>query len=133
MTQDEARRSVVQFWMRKADDALASARSEFSAGRTDFAVNRSYYACFYAASAYLLMLGKKFVKHSGVRGAIHQDLVKSGALDVKWGRAFDHLFENRQAGDYLVLYEFEKAQVAEMLEQAEGFVDEIKKLSDKML
>jgi uncharacterized protein (UPF0332 family) len=63
MTQDEARRSVVQYWMRKADDALASAHSEFSAGRTDFAVNRSYYACFYAASAYLLMFGKKFVKH----------------------------------------------------------------------
>ncbi len=43
MTQDEARRSVVQYWMRKADDALASARSEFSAGRMDFAVNRAYY------------------------------------------------------------------------------------------
>ena len=35
MTQEETRRSVVQYWMRKADDALASARSEFSAGRTD--------------------------------------------------------------------------------------------------
>ena len=31
-------------------------------------------------------------------------------------------------GDYLALYEFEKAQVAEMLEQAVGFVGEIKKL-----
>ncbi|MCR4301673.1 MAG: HEPN domain-containing protein [Sulfuricaulis sp.] len=131
MIQNEARSSVVQYWMRKADDSLASARSEFSAGRLDFAVNRSYYACFYAASAYLLMLGKKFVKHSGVRGAIHQDLVRSGTLDAKWGKAFDHLFENRQAGDYLVLYEFEKAQVAEMLEQAEGFIGEIKKLLDK--
>ena len=128
MTQDEARRSVVHYWMRKADDALASARSEFSAGRIDFAVNRSYYACFYAASAYLLILGKRFVKHSGVRGAIHQELVKSGALDAKWGRAFDHLFESRQASDYLELYEHEKAQVTELLEQAEGFVGEIKKL-----
>lgn len=133
MTQDEARRSVVQYWMRKADDALVSARSEFSAGRMDFAVNRAYYACFYAASAYLLMLGKKFVKHSGVRGAIHQDLVKSGALDAKWGKAFDRLFENRQAGDYLALYEFEKVQVAEMLEQAEGFAGEIERLLGKKL
>src|SRR4030067_1720428 len=128
MTQEEARRSVVQYWMRKADDALISARSELSAGRRDSAVKRAYYACFYAASAYLLMLGKKFVKHSGVRGAIHQDLVKSGTLDAKWGKAFDHLFEDRQAGDYLALYEFEKAQVAEMVEQDEGFVGEIKKL-----
>ncbi len=133
MTQDEARHSIVLHWMHKADDALLSAHSEFSAERMDFAVNRAYYACFYAASAYLLILGKKFVKHSGVRGAIHQDLVKAGTLDVKWGKIFDHLFENRQAGDYLALYEFENAQVVEMLEQAEGFVSEIKKLLGKQV
>jgi len=43
------------------------------------------------------------------------------------------LFENRQAGDYLALYEFENAQVAEMLEQAEGFVAEIERLLSKKL
>jgi len=80
MTREEARQAVIAHWIRKADSALASARSEFAAKRLDFAVNRIYYACFYAASAVLLKHGKKFVKHSGVRGAVHQDLVKPGLL-----------------------------------------------------
>lgn len=128
MTREEVRRSVVEYWSRKADAALASARSEYAAGRLDFAVNRIYYACFYAASAVLLKHGKKFVKHSGVRGAIHQELVKPGLLDVKWGKIYDQIFESRQSGDYLELYEFEQAQVSELLTQAEGFVAEMRRL-----
>jgi len=128
MTKEEARQAVIAYWARKADTALASARSELTAKRLDFAVNRIYYACFYAASAVLLKSGKKFVKHSGLRGAVHQDLVKSGMLDAKWGRIYDQIFESRQSGDYLELYEFEDAQVAEMLTQAEEFIKEMKRL-----
>jgi uncharacterized protein (UPF0332 family) len=128
MTSEAARRAVIEYWLRKADVSLESARSEYAAGRLDFSVNRIYYACFYAASAVLLGQGKKFVKHSGVRGAVHQDLVKPGLLDVKWGKIYDQIFENRQSGDYLELYEFENAQVSELLKQAEGFVGEMRRL-----
>ncbi len=128
MTKEEARQAVAAYWVRKADSAVASARSELTAKRLDFAVNRIYYACFYAASAVLLKSGKKFVKHSGLRGAVHQDLVKPGMLDASWGRVYDRIFESRQSGDYLELYEFEEAQVTEMLAQAEGFIREMKRL-----
>jgi uncharacterized protein (UPF0332 family) len=67
VTEAEARRHAVQFWLAKAREALASARSELSADRTDFALNRCYYAVFYAASAVLLSRGHQFTKHSGVR------------------------------------------------------------------
>lgn len=128
MTRDEARQSIVLYWIRKADAALASARSELAAGRLDFAVNRIYYACFYAASAVLLGAGQKFVKHSGVRGALHQSLVKSGKISAAWGKVYDRVFEGRQSADYLELAEFERDQVAEMLREAEGFVSEMKRL-----
>ncbi|OGA45733.1 MAG: hypothetical protein A3F74_08245 [Betaproteobacteria bacterium RIFCSPLOWO2_12_FULL_62_58] len=74
--------------MDRTDSALASAASELAARRYDFAANRAYYACFYAASAVLLVAGRKFTKHSGVRGAVHQELVKPGLLDATWGRAY---------------------------------------------
>ena len=128
MTKEEARQAVVEYWLRKADSALASVQSELAVKRLDFAVNRIYYASFYAASAVLLKSGKKFVKHSGLRGAVHQDLVKPGMLDAKWGRIYDQIFESRQSGDYLELYEFEAVQVIEMLTQAEGFIKEMKRL-----
>lgn len=73
MTEDVARRAVAEYWMGRADAALLSAASELAARRFDFAANRAYYASFYAASAVLLVAGRKFVKHSGVRGAVHQE------------------------------------------------------------
>lgn len=103
MTENEARQEIIDYWMRKAVEALESARSGMRAERLDFAINRAYYSCFYAASAVLLKMGKKFVKHSGLRGAVHKDLVKSELLDSRWGKVFDRAFENRQSAGYVVL------------------------------
>ncbi len=131
MTNETARGEVVQYWLRKADAALESAHAEFQARRNDFAVNRLYYACFYAASAVLLAAGKTFVKHAGLRGAVHQDLVKTDKLAVRWGKVFDRIFESRQSADYVELHEFDAAQLVEMIAEAEGFVAEMKRLLSK--
>lgn len=128
MTDDLARRTVAEYWMEKANAALASARSEMNAGRYDFAANRVYYACFYSASAVLLEEGQRFRKHAGVRGAVHQFLVKSGRLDAQWGRIYDRVFESRQLADYLELVEFEEHRIRDLLSQSEGFVAEMKQL-----
>jgi uncharacterized protein (UPF0332 family) len=80
MTEEEAQREVVRYWLGQARHALAPARSEAAAARFSFAVNRAYYACFYAGSAVLLSEGRKFVKHSGVRAASHRHSVKTGRI-----------------------------------------------------
>lgn len=108
--------------MRKSADALESARSELRAGRYDFAVNRSYYAAFYAASAVLLVRGRHFVKHTGVRAAIHQALVKPGLLDRRSGRIYERLFDARQRADYLALTETQSEEAASMAAEAGEFV-----------
>ena len=128
MTKDEARRAIVQYWMTKAETALSSAHSEYAAKRYDFAVNRAYYACFYSASAVLLQLGQQFVKHAGVRAAVHRNFVKTGKIDPQWGKAYDRIFENRQSADYLELHEFKDAEVATLLDEAEAFTKEMKRL-----
>lgn len=102
--------AVAGYWLEKAADSLASAESEFAARRFAFAMNRAYYACFYAASAILLRLGHRFSKHSGVRSAVHQKLVKTGLITPDLGKIYDRLFENRQEGDYLEMVHFEEEQ-----------------------
>lgn len=87
-----------------------------------FAVNRAYYACFYSASAVLLSSGERFVKHSGVRAAVHRSLVKTGRLQVEMGRHYDLVFLNRQRGDYQEMVEFSLDEVDELLEQSRRFV-----------
>jgi uncharacterized protein (UPF0332 family) len=129
MTDEEARRVVVRYWLDQAREALASARSEHAAGRGNFAVNRAYYACFYGASAALLGRGRKFVKHSGVRAALHRDLVKPGRIDAEWGRFYDLLFRRRGEADYIALTMFDDAETLELIEKAEGFVAEMERLA----
>jgi uncharacterized protein (UPF0332 family) len=123
VTKDEATDRVASYWMEKAQEALASARDEIDAGRLSFAVNRCYYSAFYAASAVLLTRGHRFSKHSGVRGAVHRHLVKTGSLSAKWGRFYDRLFQDRQQGDYIEFVSFERRDVLTTLEQARQLVE----------
>lgn len=80
MNRSEGLAEIVSYWLDKAKESLLSAQDELSAGRLPFAVNRIYYACFYAVSAALLTENLKFKKHSGVRASFHQYLVKTGKV-----------------------------------------------------
>ena len=128
MTPDEARHGAVEYLMQNAEDCLASARSELAAGRGRFAMNRAYYACFYAASAVLLAEGRHFVKHAGVRSAVHQHLVQPGKLHVEMGRFYDQVFAARHRADYGTFVEFDDAAVRDRIDTAERFVETSRQL-----
>lgn len=128
MTPDPQTDDVINYLLQKADQALESAQSEFQAKRFDFAVNRAYYACFYSASAIMLQRGKQFVKHAGLRSAIHKDLVKPGYLAPHWGKVFDRAFETRQEADYLILFSFPPEQVESIIQDSVGFVQAMREL-----
>ena len=83
MSREENLKELLRYWFEKADEALDAASDEMNAGRLSFSVNRIYYACFYAVSAVLLRKDLRFKKHSGVRAAFHQHLIKSGMIDDK--------------------------------------------------
>ena len=53
MSVQEHRRNLVQYWLQKANESVASAKSEIEAGRLSFTVNRLYYALFYAVTGAL--------------------------------------------------------------------------------
>ena len=128
MNRERLQQEVIAYWRKMAWEALASAKSELGANRLGFAINRAYYACFYIASAVLLQDQQKFVKHSGLRAAVHRHLVKEGRLDAKWGKIYDQLFESRQEADYQELAQLEPEEAAELNRQAEAFVAEMEKL-----
>jgi uncharacterized protein (UPF0332 family) len=123
-----SKKVIITYWLEMAEQSLQSAASELESGRYHFAVNRLYYAYFYSASAVLLQSGHRFTKHSGVRGALHSHLVKTGKLDKEWGKFFDIVFENRQRGDYTEFITFEKEQVRYLLEKSKSFVQELQRL-----
>lgn len=128
MTADEQRAEVVRYWWSKAEESLASARRELEAESFAYAVNRLYYAAFYGVSAALLERQITSKKHSGVRAAFHQEFVKTGLLNVAWGKLYDQLFEDRQEGDYVALVSFEPAYVTYQQERCMQFLVELRPL-----
>lgn len=128
MTENEAQKVLIGLWLEKADESLASAELELNAGHTNFAVNRLYYACFYAVMALLLCDGKQFAKHSAVKSEFVRTYIKPGQVDAKWNKFYQKLFDDRQEGDYIPTAMFEASEVSTRLQQAREFIDLIRGL-----
>lgn len=90
-----------------------------SAESLSFAINRAYYAVFYAVSALLLEEGHRFQKHSGVRAAFNQHFIKTQRLNRKGGDLYNRLFRDRQEGDYIEFTKFDAQYVADQIKGCE--------------
>lgn len=103
MTKNDPRVKAVRHWWKMAEEAFQSARIAYGAGHLHSAMNRAYYAVFYATTAALVERGLHFKRHGGVRSAFHRELVKPGLLPAEMGAVYDRLFQDRQHGDYMAL------------------------------
>ena len=72
-----SRQVIIDYWIEKAEEDLASARDNSAAGRFQNAVRDAYFACFHAFSSVLLNSGKTFKKHKEVRSVLHRDYVRT--------------------------------------------------------
>lgn len=126
MSSQQRHAVVVRHWWSKAEESLQSAEREMYAGSLAFAMNRIYYAAFYAVSAALLDRQIASKKHTGVRTAFHREFVKTDLVDSKWGRFYDQLFEDRQEGDYIAFIEFELEYMKEQLARCREFLTQLR-------
>jgi len=120
---------IINYWLEKARDDLASARDNLKSGRYQNAVRDAYFACFHAFSSVLLKEGKTFKKHKEARSMLHRNFVKAKRIDSSWGKHYDWLFDNRHKADYRPLVQFDPDQVREIIEESEAFVQEMAGLS----
>jgi len=128
VNQEQLRNRVIRYWWSKAEESLSSAQRELTANSLAFAMNRIYYAAFYAVSAALLDRQASFKKHSAVRSAFHREFIKPHLIDIQWGKFYDQLFEDRQEGDYLALIEFDYDYVEDRLFRCKEFHTVLKPL-----
>jgi uncharacterized protein (UPF0332 family) len=122
MNESEAQKTLIRLWLEKAEDSLASAELELNASHANFAVNRLYYACFYAVTALLLQDGKQFARHSAVKSEFGRTYIKPGRVDVKWNKFYQKLFDDRQEGDYIPTATFEASDVSTCIQRAREFI-----------
>lgn len=107
-----------------ASSALADADALIEQQRWRGALNRLYYAAFYAARALLATRDLQTSKHASVIALFQQHFVKTGAVDPTLARTLPHSFEVRLESDYQDSSEPTEDEVVLLREEIRRFVAE---------
>ena len=104
MTQEE-RLEYSKLRIETAYQTFQAAKVLAQNGFWNSAVNRLYYAIFYAVNA--LVFNEIYThSHSGMRNQFSRYFIKTGKLDKKYGKLLVQLYDWRQKGDYENLFDF---------------------------
>ena len=87
-------------FLQQATATLEEARVLLAGDHPSGAINRAYYAAFYAACALLDSVGLKARSHQAVITLLHREFVRYGRLDRDLMREYSALLEDRMSGDY---------------------------------
>jgi uncharacterized protein (UPF0332 family) len=121
----------VRILLEKAELKLNSARILFENEIYDDAVSRAYYCMYYAAKA-LLRLKDKSKTHRGLLSQFGLEFVKSGIIEEYYARAIMVAHERRERADYDIHYYPSREEAESIIEDAEKFLDRIKKAIDEL-
>ncbi len=125
---EQSRAELVKYRINRADEAIQEARLMANDCHYNAAINRLYYACFYAVQALLVKHGILSSTHAGVKTMLSLHFVSKGVIDVEYGKTFSRLFEIRHSGDYDDFVYCDKEMIDEYTPKAETFVSKIKEL-----
>lgn len=89
------------------------------------AINRMYYASFYAVGALLVQKGIETSSHSGARLKFGQLFVKTGLIDRSLGKHYSDLFEKRHKGDYNDFFDHDEDTVLRLFPKTKELIDKI--------
>lgn len=109
--------------MQRARESLAEADLLAAAQRWRGALNRLYYAAFYAARAVLAIRDLDSSRHSGAIALFQQHFVKTGAVPPDVARALPRAFESRQSSDYADTADPTEDEVRVLRTDIEAFID----------
>ena len=123
---DERLRELVQLRMQQAAETLHEAQILIAGHAARGAVNRAYYAMFYAVLAVLATKGLGSSKHSGVISLFDRELVKPGILPKELSRSLHMAFERRQQADYGEWTQLDEPAAIRVIEEAETFVEGVR-------
>jgi len=122
-----AARSEAGLNIERARQMLKVAERNLADGFCGSAINRAYYAIFYAANAMLATQGLSRSRHSGVIAAFRLRFVKPGFIEVEYGDIYGRVMDDRHISDYDVEAVIEPDRARTDLDDARCFVDRIER------
>ena len=123
---DEVISEEVALYIEHAEQALCVAQLNLDNDFYGAAINRAYYAIFYAANAVLATRQLARSKHSGVLAAFRQYFIKTALLPVALSVTYGQIMDDRHESDYEVISATSQRDAEVDLQQARHFVAEVK-------
>lgn len=125
---EKSRASLVKYRLDRAYETMEEAEVLAKEAHYNAAINRLYYACFYAASALLVANKIAAVSHAGVKTMLGLHFVSKGLLSTEHGKTFSRLFEIRHSGDYDDFVYCDREMVDYYTPRATEFIEAIKNI-----
>lgn len=125
MINEETRQAIIAYRLDNAHRTLDEIPIHIEHSLWNTAMNRLYYACFYAVTALLISRGIEAQTHAGVRQMLGLHFVRTGKLPIKMSKFYTDLFENRQTGDYEDFIYIDQDIIEELYPDAIAFVEAI--------
>ena len=119
--------ALLKYRMTQAHDTLQEAEILLEKHSLRGAINRAYYAMFYALLALLATKRLGTSKHSGAIGLFDREFVKPGLFPKEMSKSLRIAFDRRQTGDYGEIIEFDEEIAQETIDSAKSFISEIEK------
>ena len=121
------REEYVNYRFHRAEESYEEALILAKEERWNAAINRLYYACFYAVISLLIKNNISTQTHDGARTQFGLIFVKTGIIDKESGKLFSKLFDYRQKGDYGDLFDYDEELTKPLINKVNEFLIEIKK------
>lgn len=102
---------LIKYRLFRASDTLDDAQILAEKHKWNSAINRLYYAAYYAIIALLLDADMNPTTHNGAKSNFTEHFIKTNKIDRKFGKAYSQLFTWRQKGDYDDLFDFTQEKV----------------------
>lgn len=122
-----SREEYIKLRMEKAKEAL-KASLMLDNNYYSFAVNRIYYAIFYAASALVYTKRLYPESHKGMKTLFNREFVLTGLVQHEHEKFYSAIFEKRMEADYADIFEISEANIKEYYKEAENFVSLIEEM-----
>ncbi len=125
------KQEYVSYRLKSAKETLEAAKLLAENKHWNSAINRLYYACFYAISSLLYKYDINANSHAGLKHQFTLHFIKSGLIDKELGRVFVELFDWRQKGDYGDFYDFDNEKTMPLFNPVEKLIEKIESLIGK--
>lgn len=123
---NDQKEAIIEHRLKQAEEAGANAELLYNNTAHAAAINRIYYAMFYAVVALALRNGFSTSKHGQLIGWFNREFIKSQVFDVRLSDILRKAFDLRSDADYEIAPLPSPEEIESMLADMKQFVATIK-------